>query len=262
HVTIVNPRTDREFDDYVKTLLELRKHKGLPEDMARDLLMTDRNYFGTMMVYKGRADGMVSGSTTTTQATLRPAFEFVRTKPGIESVSSIFFMCLPDRVLVYGDCAVIPNPTVQQLAEIALASAETARAFGIEPRVAMLSYSTGTSGKGEDVDRVREATALVRQRNPKLLVEGPIQYDAAIDPVVARTKLPDSKVAGQATVFIFPDLNTGNNTYKAVQRSANAIAIGPVLQGMRKPVNDLSRGATIIDIVNTVIVTAIQAQAS
>lgn len=260
HVTIVNPRADREFDDYVKTLVELRKHKGLNEDMARDL-MSDRNYFGTMMVYKGRADGMVSGSTTTTQATLRPAFEFVRTKPGIENVSSVFFMCLPDRVLVYGDCAVIPNPTVEQLAEIALASADTARAFGIEPRVAMLSYSTGTSGKGEDVDRVREATALVRKRNPDLMIEGPIQYDAAIDPIVARTKLPDSKVAGQATVFIFPDLNTGNNTYKAVQRSANAIAIGPVLQGMRKPVNDLSRGATIIDIVNTVIVTAIQAQA-
>jgi len=258
-VTIVNPRADKEYEDYVKTLLELRKHKGLPEDMARDL-MSDRTYFGTMMVYKGRADGMVSGSTTTTQATLRPAFEFVKTKPGINCVSSVFFMCLPDRVLVYGDCAVIPNPTVEQLSEIALASADTAQAFGIEPRVAMLSYSTGSSGKGEDVDRVREATALVREHNPKLMIEGPIQYDAAIDPSVARTKLPDSQVAGQATVFIFPDLNTGNNTYKAVQRSAGAIAIGPVLQGLRKPVNDLSRGATVTDIVNTVIVTAIQAR--
>ncbi len=260
-VAIVNPHADREFDDYVHTLVELRKHKGLPEDMARDL-MTDRTYFGTMMVYKGRADGMVSGSTTTTQATLRPAFEFVKTKPGIQSVSSVFFMCLPDRVLVYGDCAVIPNPTVEQLAEIALASADTARAFGIEPRIAMLSYSTGASGKGEDVERVREATALVRERNPELKIEGPIQYDAAIDPIVARTKLPESQVAGQATVFIFPDLNTGNNTYKAVQRSSGAIAIGPVLQGMRKPVNDLSRGATVTDIVNTAIVTAIQAQTS
>ncbi len=260
-VVIVDPHTDKEFDDYVSTLLELRKHKGLPEDMARDL-MNDRTYFGTMMVYKGRADGMVSGSTTTTQATLRPAFEFVKTKPGIQHVSSVFFMCLPDRVLVYGDCAVIPNPTVEQLAEIALASADTAQAFGIEPRVAMLSYSTGASGTGEDVERVREATALVRERNPELMIEGPIQYDAAIDPGVARTKLPDSQVAGKATVFIFPDLNTGNNTYKAVQRSSGAIAIGPVLQGMRKPVNDLSRGATVTDIVNTVIVTAIQAQTS
>ena len=259
-VTIVDPRTDSHFDEYVATLVELRKHKGLHEEMARDL-MRDRTYFSTMMVYKGRAHGMVSGATTTTQATVRPAFEFVRTKPGINSVSSVFFMCLPDRVLVYGDCAVIPNPTVEQLAEIALASAETAQAFEIEPRVAMLSYSTGASGKGADVEAVRQATELVKQKNPSLCVEGPIQYDAAVDPQVARTKLPDSKVAGRATVFIFPDLNTGNNTYKAVQRSSGAIAIGPVLQGLRKPVNDLSRGATIADIVNTVIVTAIQAQA-
>jgi phosphate acetyltransferase len=223
--------------------------------------MRDRTYFGTMMAHQGRVDGMVSGSTTTTQATLRPAFEFVRTKPGVKHVSSIFFMCLPDRVLVYGDCAVIPNPSVEQLADIAIMSAETADAFGIEPRVAMLSYSTGASGKGEDVDHVREATALVRERKPDLLIEGPIQYDAAIDPGVARTKLPESDVAGRATVLIFPDLNTGNNTYKAVQRSAGAVAVGPVLQGLKKPVNDLSRGATITDIVNTVIVTAIQAQA-
>lgn len=259
NVQIVDPRTDPAFESYVQALVELRKHKGLPEDMARDL-MGDRTYFGTMMVYQGRADGMVSGSTTTTQATLRPAFEFVKNRPDIRHVSSVFFMCLPDRVLVYGDCAVIPNPTVEQLADIAIASAQTAAAFGIEPKVAMLSYSTGSSGKGEDVEAVRAATALVKERAPRLQIEGPIQYDAAIDPAVARTKLPDSEVAGQATVFIFPDLNTGNNTYKAVQRSAGAIAVGPVLQGLKRPVNDLSRGATITDIVNTVIVTAIQAQ--
>jgi phosphate acetyltransferase len=259
NVTIVDPATDSRFEEYVQTLVELRKDKGLSEPAARDL-MRDRTYFGTMMVYKGRAHGMVSGATTTTEATVRPALQFVKTRPGFKSVSSVFFMCLPDRVLVYGDCAVIPNPTVEQLAEIALSSAETARAFGIEPRVAMLSYSTGASGKGQDVDFVREATALVKQRNPELMVEGPIQYDAAIDPGVARTKLPSSPVAGRATVFVFPDLNTGNNTYKAVQRSANAIAIGPVLQGLNKPVNDLSRGATVTDIVNTVMFTAIQAQ--
>jgi phosphate acetyltransferase len=260
-VEISNPREDPQFEEYVAALVELRKHKNLPEHVARDL-MADRTYFGTMMAFQGRVDGMVSGCQTTTQATLRPAFEFVKTKPGVKNVSSIFFMCLPDRVLVYGDCAVIPNPSVEQLADIALASADTAAAFNIEPKVAMLSYSTGASGKGEDVDHVRQATDLVRERNPELMIEGPIQYDAAIDPNVARTKLPDSLVAGQATVFIFPDLNTGNNTYKAVQRSAGAVAVGPVLQGLKRPVNDLSRGATITDIVNTVIVTAIQAQAS
>ncbi len=259
-VQIVDHHTDPAFDEYVQTLLEERQHKGLYEEAARDL-MRDRTYFATMMVHKNRAHGMVSGATTTTAATVRPAFEFIRTREGFKSVSSVFFMGLPDRILVYGDCAVIPNPTVEQLAEIALASADTAAAFDIEPRVAMLSYSTGPSGSGEDVDLVRAATALVKERNPRLLVEGPIQYDAAIDPRVARTKLPESEVAGRATVYIFPDLNTGNNTYKAVQRSSGAIAIGPVLQGLRKPVNDLSRGATIADIVNTVIVTAIQAQA-
>jgi phosphate acetyltransferase len=258
-VTIVDPTADGEFEDYVQTLVELRKAKNLTEVQARDL-MRDRTYFGTMMVYKGRAHGMVSGATTTTEATLRPALQFIKTRPGFKNVSSVFFMCLPDRVLVYGDCAVIPKPTVEQLAEIALSSAQTAHAFGIDPRVAMLSYSTGTSGKGQDVDFVRQATELVRQRDPALNVEGPIQYDAAIDPAVARTKLPNSKVAGRATVFVFPDLNTGNNTYKAVQRSANAIAIGPILQGLNKPVNDLSRGASVTDIVNTVMFTAIQAQ--
>jgi phosphate acetyltransferase len=204
---------------------------------------------------------MVSGAVNTTAHTIRPALEFVKTKPGVSTVSSVFLMCLADRVLAYGDCAVIPEPTTEQLADIAISSAETAQQFGIEPRVAMLSYSTGTSGSGADVEKVRAATALVAERAPDLLLEGPIQYDAAIDPEVARTKLPDSPVAGRATVFIFPDLNTGNNTYKAVQRSAHAIAIGPVLQGLRKPVNDLSRGALVSDIVNTVAITAVQAQA-
>nr|HNI26525.1 phosphate acetyltransferase [Leptospiraceae bacterium] len=227
-------------------------------DNARDV-MSDASYFGTMMVYKGHADGMVSGSVNTTQHTIRPALEFVKTKPGCSLVSSVFLMCLPDRVLVYGDCAVNPNPSAKELAEIAISSAETASKFGIEPRVAMLSYSTGESGKGEDVEKVREAVKIAREKYPSLLIEGPIQYDAAVDPDVAKTKMPDSPVAGQATVFIFPDLNTGNNTYKAVQRSANAVAVGPVLQGLNKPVNDLSRGCTIPDIINTVAITAIQA---
>jgi phosphate acetyltransferase len=213
-----------------------------------------------MLVRNGAVDGMVSGAAHTTAHTVRPAFEVIKTVPDVSTVSSVFFMCLADRVLVYGDCAIIPNPTSEQLADIAISSARTAAHFGIEPRVAMLSYSTGDSGAGADVEKVRAATDLVRRRDPKLLVEGPIQYDAAIDPSVAATKLRDSPVAGRATVLIFPDLNTGNNTYKAVQRSAGAIAIGPVLQGLRKPVNDLSRGATVEDIVNTVAITAIQAQ--
>jgi phosphate acetyltransferase len=223
--------------------------------------MVDTSYFGTMMVHRGLADGMVSGALHTTAHTIRPAFEFIRTAPGVSVVSSVFLMCLADRVLVYGDCAVLPNPDAGQLAEIAISAAATATMFGIEPRIAMLSYSTGQSGSGADVDRVRAATAIARNRRPDLLIEGPIQYDAAIDPDVARTKMPDSAVAGRATVFVFPDLNTGNNTYKAVQRSANAVAIGPVLQGLAKPVNDLSRGARVADIVNTVAITAIQAAA-
>jgi phosphate acetyltransferase len=229
-------------------------------ERAREVV-TDVSYFGTMMVHQGMADGMVSGAVNTTAHTIRPALEFIKTKPGVSTVSSVFLMCLADRVLAYGDCAVIPEPTVEQLADIAISSAETAQQFGIEPRVAMLSYSTGTSGSGVDVEKVRAATELVAQRAPDLLLEGPIQYDAAIDPEVARTKLPNSPVAGRATVFIFPDLNTGNNTYKAVQRSAHAIAIGPVLQGLKKPVNDLSRGALVEDIVDTVAITAVQAQA-
>jgi phosphate acetyltransferase len=238
---------------------ERRKHKGIDLERARDIVI-DVSYFGTMMVELGLADGMVSGAAHTTAHTIRPALEVVRTVPDASVVSSVFFMCLRDQVLVYGDCAVNPDPTAVQLADIALASARTAAAFGVEPRVAMLSYSTGTSGAGSDVEKVIEATAMVRERAPDLLVEGPIQYDAAIDAAVARTKLPDSRVAGRATVFVFPDLNTGNNTYKAVQRSAGALAVGPILQGLRKPVNDLSRGATVRDIVNTVAITAIQAQ--
>ncbi len=223
--------------------------------------MDDVSYFGTMMVHKGLADGMVSGARHTTAHTIRPAFEFIRTVPGVSIVSSVFLMLLADRVLVYGDCAVVPNPDAEQLADIAISSAGTASQFGIDPLVAMLSYSTGESGSGAEVDKVRQATKIARDRRPDLPIEGPIQYDAAIDPTVAQAKLPGSDVAGRATVFVFPDLNTGNNTYKAVQRSAGAVAIGPVLQGLRKPVNDLSRGALVPDIVNTVAITAIQAQA-
>lgn len=258
--TLIDPVKSELFDDYANTYYELRKKKGITLEQARDT-MTDATYFATMMVKKDDADGMVSGSVNTTAHTIRPAFEFVKTKPGFTVVSSVFLMCLKDRVLAFGDCAVNPNPTAQQLAEIAIASAHTAKVFGIEPRVAMLSYSTGTSGKGADVDVVVEATKIAQEMAPELALEGPLQYDAAIDPTVAKTKMPDSKVAGKATVFIFPDLNTGNNTYKAVQRAAGAVAIGPVLQGLNKPVNDLSRGCTVPDIVNTVAITAVQAAA-
>jgi phosphate acetyltransferase len=254
----VDPATSPWLDEFTEQYARLRRHKGVTLDLARDVVR-DVNYFGTMMVHTGRADGMVSGATHTTAATIRPAFEIVKTVPGVSVASSVFFMLLADRVLVYGDCAVNPDPDAHQLADIALSSAETAARFGIEPRVAMLSYSTGTSGAGADVEKVAAATALVRERAPNLPVEGPIQYDAAIDPTVAQTKLPGSAVAGRATVFVFPDLNTGNNTYKAVQRSAGAVAVGPVMQALRRPVNDLSRGATVKDIVNTVAITAIQA---
>ena len=255
---IVDPLTSEWRDGFVRKYCELRKHKGVTEDAARDTI-ADVSYFGTMMVFEGKADGMVSGAAHTTQQTIRPAFEIIKTKPGCALVSSVFLMCLADRVLVYGDCAVNADPTAEQLAHIAVSSAETSRMFGIEPLVAMLSYSTGESGKGEDVERIREATAKARELSPDLKIEGPIQYDAAADAGVAKAKLPGSQVAGHATVFVFPDLNTGNNTYKAVQRTANAVAIGPVLQGLKKPVNDLSRGCTIPDIVNTVAITAIQA---
>jgi len=257
--TVLDPRTGELCDQFADQYAQLRKAKGVTLEQAREII-SDSSYFGTMLVYNGMVDGMVSGATHTTAHTVRPAFEIIRTAPGISTVSSIFLMCLPDRVLAYGDCAIVPNPTPEQLADIAISSARTAAQFGIEPRVAMLSYSTGESGSGADVDKVRAATELVRARDPQLLVEGPIQYDAAVDPSVAATKMRDSQVAGRATVLIFPDLNTGNNTYKAVQRSAGAIAIGPVLQGLRKPVNDLSRGALVEDIVNTVAITAIQAQ--
>lgn len=257
--TVLDPKNCDYAEDFAAEYTELRKHKGMTIDRAREI-MADISYFGTMMVHKGIADGMVSGAAHTTAHTIKPSFEIIKTTEGVSTVSSIFLMCLSDRVLAYGDCAVVPDPTAEQLADIAVSSAQTAAQFGIEPRVAMLSYSTGESGSGADVDKVRQATALVRERNPELLVEGPIQYDAAIEPSVAASKLPDSDVAGRATVFIFPDLNTGNNTYKAVQRSAGAVAVGPVLQGLRKPVNDLSRGALVEDIVNTVAITAIQAQ--
>ncbi len=257
--TIMEPKDSPRFEEYVETLYELRKHRGVTKEQAADL-MHDPSYFGTMMVYKGDADGMVSGAAHTTAHTIRPAFEFIKTRPNISVVSSVFFMCLEDRVLVYGDCAVVPKPTAEELAEIAIASADTAQVFGIEPRVAMLSYSSGKSGAGEEVERVRTATKLAKKRRPKLPIEGPIQYDAAVDEAVGLSKIPGSKVAGRATVLIFPDLNTGNNTYKAVQRETGAIAVGPVLQGLNKPVNDLSRGCTVDDIINTVAITAIQAQ--
>jgi phosphate acetyltransferase len=255
---VVDPQTSELCDEFAEQYAELRKRKGVTVEQAREVIH-DVSYFGTMMVHLGLADGMVSGSITTTAQTIRPALEVVRTQPDVSVVSSVFLMCLADRVLVYGDCAVNPDPTAEQLADIAISSARTAQRFGVEPRVAMLSYSTGESGTGTDVDKVRAATAFVRQRAPELLVEGPIQYDAAVDPDVARTKLKDSAVAGRATVLVFPDLNTGNNTYKAVQRSASAVAIGPVLQGLNRPVNDLSRGALVRNIVNTIAITAIQA---
>jgi phosphate acetyltransferase len=257
---LVDPERDPWREDFAARYAELRRHRGVTLDLAYDVVR-DVNYFGTLMVAAGLADGMVSGADHTTAATIRPAFEIIKTVPGLSVASSVFFMLLADRVLVYGDCAVNPDPDAEQLADIALSSAGTAAAFGLEPRVAMLSYSTGSSGAGADVEKVAAATALVRERRPDLPVEGPIQYDAAVDPAVAATKLPESAVAGKATVFVFPDLNTGNNTYKAVQRSAHAVAVGPVMQGLRRPVNDLSRGATVKDIVNTVAITAIQAGA-
>nr|WP_281497354.1 phosphate acetyltransferase [Ornithinimicrobium sp. F0845] len=257
--TCVDPQTDPRRETYAETYAGLRAHKGVTLDQAHDTVV-DPSYFGTLMVLDGAADGMVSGSITTTAHTIRPALEVIRTVEGVSVVSSVFFMCLADQVLVYGDCAINPDPTAEQLADIAISSSRTAAQFGVEPRVAMLSYSTGGSGTGADVDKVRRATELVRELAPDLSVEGPIQYDAAVDAAVAATKLKDSQVAGRATVLIFPDLNTGNNTYKAVQRSAQAVAVGPVLQGLRKPVNDLSRGATVRDIVNTVAITAIQAR--
>jgi len=258
-VQIISPKESEYYEDYVNTYYELRKNKNVTLGMARDL-MEDVSYFGTMMVYKGHADGMVSGAAHTTQHTILPALQFIKTKPDTNIVSSVFFMCLEDRVSVFGDCAINPNPTAEQLAEIAISSADSSSAFGIEPKVAMLSYSSGASGKGSEVEKVREATEIVKKKRPDLKIEGPIQYDAAVDMEVGKSKMPNSEVAGQASVLIFPDLNTGNNTYKAVQRETGALAIGPMLQGLNKPVNDLSRGCTVDDIINTVVITAIQAQ--
>ncbi len=258
-IPIINPIESDFYEDYVNTYYELRKAKNVTLGMARDL-MEDVSYFGTMMVYKGHADGMVSGAAHTTQHTILPALQFIKTKPNSSVVSSIFFMCLEDRVSIFGDCAINPNPTAEQLAEIAISSADSSIGFGIEPKIAMLSYSSGSSGKGDEVDKVRAATEIVKQKRPDLKIEGPIQYDAAVDLEVGQSKMPNSEVAGHASVLIFPDLNTGNNTYKAVQRETGALAIGPMLQGLNKPVNDLSRGCTIDDIINTVVITAIQAQ--
>lgn len=258
-INIVSPSKSPHFEDYANTFYELRKHKNVNLQIARET-MNDVSYFATMMIYKGHADGMVSGAVHTTQHTLRPALQFIKTKPGVNIVSSIFFMCLEDRISVFGDCAINPNPNAEQLAEIAISSAQTTKEFGIEPKVAMLSYSSGTSGKGADVEKVRLATDIVKKQTPEIKIEGPIQYDAAVDMRIGKSKLPNSEVAGQASVLIFPDLNTGNNTYKAVQRETGALAIGPVLQGLNKPVNDLSRGCTADDIYSTVIITAIQAQ--
>ncbi len=255
---IVDPEKSPLRQEFADILLDLRKHKGMTADVAYDQV-ADVSWFGTMLVHTGRVDGMVSGAAHTTADTVRPALQIIRTSPDVSVVSSVFLMALPDKVLVYGDCAVVPDPDAAQLADIAISSAGTAAAFGIDPYVALLSYSTGSSGSGADVQKVARATELVRERRPDLLVEGPIQYDAAVVPSVAASKLPGSPVAGRATVLVFPDLNTGNNTYKAVQRSAGALAIGPILQGLRLPVNDLSRGALVDDIVNTVVITALQA---
>ena len=258
---VIVPSESPLLPEFAEEYYQLRRHKGISEGVARDAVASVST-FGTMLVHHDIVGGMVSGAAHTTADTIRPALQIIRTTPGVSVVSSVFFMSLQDRVLVYGDCAVNPDPNASQLADIAISSARTAASFDITPFVAMLSYSTGSSGSGGDVEKVREATALVRERAPELAVEGPIQYDAAVDASVAASKLPGSEVAGRASVFIFPDLNTGNNTYKAVQRTAGAVAIGPVLQGLRKPVNDLSRGCTVADIVNTVAITAVQAQQS
>jgi len=258
HAQIVEPSHSSWTEAFARELYHLRAHKGMTLGGAMDIV-TSFSYFATMMVHMGYADGMVSGAAHTTQETIRPALQIIKTKPDIPIVSSLFFMSFETRVLVYADCAINQDPSAEELATIAITTAETAAQFGIEPRIAMLSYSTGSSGKGADVEKVAMATEIARKKRPDLLIEGPIQYDAAIDPVVASKKLPESKVAGKATIFIFPDLNTGNNTYKAVQRSSGAVAIGPVLQGLRKPINDLSRGCLVADIVNTIVITAIQA---
>jgi phosphate acetyltransferase len=256
-VEIIDPADVRA--KYVAPLVEMRRHKGLTHLDAADFL-EDNVWLGTVMLALGEVDGLVSGALHTSANTIRPALQIIKTKPGTRVVSSIFFMCLPDQVLVYGDCAVNPDPDAEMLADIAIQSADSAIQMGITPRVAMISYSTGESGQGADVDKVREATRIAHEKRPDLLLDGPLQYDAAAIADVAATKAPDSPLGGRATVFIFPDLNTGNTTYKAVQRSANVISIGPVLQGLRRPVNDLSRGSLVEDIVYTIAITAVQAR--
>ncbi len=258
-LTIINPTTAPKLDQYAESFYQLRKHKGITLPVAKDLIL-DVSYFGTMMIHCGDADGMVSGAIHTTQHTIRPALQIIKTKPSSKIVSSVFFMCLPSRVSAFADCAINVDPSAEELAEIAMVTADSNKAFGIIPKIAMLSYSSGSSGKGADVEKVRAATEIVKKVRPDLLIEGPIQYDAAVDPIIGKSKMPDSKVAGQANVLIFPDLNTGNNTYKAVQRETGALAVGPMLQGLNKPVNDLSRGCTVEDIYNTILLTAIQAQ--
>lgn len=256
---IVSMKDESYLERYSAKYAELRAHKGVTIEQARERMAVP-SYFGTMMIHEGEADGMVSGANNTTANTIRPSLEFIKTKPGVKVVSGAFLMSLADRVLVFADCAVTPNPTPEQLADIAASSAVTARSFGIDPKVALVSYSTGTSGAGPDVDAVKEAVDLLAAREPDFPFAGPIQFDAAIDPTVGKKKMPENPVAGSANVFVFPDLNTGNTTYKAVQRTAGAKANGPVLQGLKKPVNDLSRGALVDDIVNTIVMTAIQAQ--
>lgn len=254
---IIDPAKVR--GDYIQPMVSLRKHKGLAPDMA-EAMLEDNVVLGTMMVAMDEADGLVSGAVHTTANTVRPALQLIKTHDAAKVVSSVFFMLLPQQVVVYGDCAINPDPNAEELADIAIQSAQSAEAFGIEPVVAMISYSTGESGSGQDVEKVREATRIARERRPDLLIDGPLQYDAAAIESVGKSKAPDSEVAGRATVFIFPDLNTGNTTYKAVQRSANVVSIGPMLQGLRKPVNDLSRGALVEDIVFTIAITAVQAK--
>ena len=255
---LMDPTTSPHLDSFAEEFVELRKSKGITIDEARET-MNDISYFATMMIHKGLADGMVSGAANTTAHTIKPSFQIIKTKPGASTVSSLFLMVMDDRLWGFADCAVLPKPTPEQLGEIAVVSAETAANFGIEPRVAMMSYSTGESGTGEDVDRVKAGLAKARELDPELAVDGPLQFDAAISPSTAKKKMPDSKVAGKATVFVFPDLDAGNIGYKIAQRCGGALAIGPILQGLNKPVNDLSRGATVADIVNTVAITAIQA---
>ena len=257
-VKILDPQTDASLEKFARDLYELRKAKGMSEAQARDLVR-DRTYFGTMLVYEGLADAMVSGAGTTTAETIRPALQIIKTKSGIASVSGAFIMCLDTQALLFADCAVAPSPSAEYLAGIAISSAATAKAFGFEPRVAMLSYSSGDSGSGESVEFIKTATQKAREKAPELLIDGPLQFDAAVDAAVAKKKMPGSAVAGCANVFIFPDLNCGNICYKAVQRTAGAVAIGPILQGLKKPVNDLSRGCKVADIVNTILISAIQA---